>query len=323
MATRKETAERKIRLRHDLLAARKQGALRAGEVATSHRALASQYGLSPFTVARELKQLEHEGLLHAVPRVGTFVGVPSSQQSEFYLLVTRDGSLDEAQFCQTQLGFEDAIARRGDAVLTLEKREVLARCQSGAMPAIAGVFDLSYWPGEPALELPGQNIAARVSAAQAFEQRPGYDVVSFDDATGGRMATEHLLGRGHRRIAFLGVHSVRQNSDLVGWSAQREQGWRLALQNEGLSGDGLAFHPASDALKLAIPVSDGTCPPENSELREALNQLVATPDVTAVVAANDCAALQLLEALRAARKPPQNWPAIVGFDNHPAAQGNC
>ena len=320
MATRKETAERKVQLRRDLRAARQGGDLRAGEMATSHRALGQKYGLSPYTVAQELKKLAEEGVLHSVARVGTFAGAPVGA-GEFYLLVTRDGSLNEAQFRQTQMGFEEAIARRGDAVLTLEKSEALARCQSGAMPAIVGVFDLAFWPGEPRLELPGQTIGARVGAAKNFEQRPGHDLVSFDDATGGRLATRHLLGRGHRRIAFLGVHSPRQDSGIVGWSAQREQGWREALQAEGLSDENLAFHPAQDALSLGVPQANGDCPDESGELRAALSQLIAMPGITAVVAANDCAALQLLQALRNARRPPQSWPAIVGFDNHPAAQG--
>ena len=320
MATHKETAERKARLRNDLVAARGRGQWAAGEIAQSQRALAEQYGLSQFTVGRELKKLADEGLLRTEERIGTFGG--SSANAEFYLLVNRDGRADNAQFQQTQSGFEEAITLRGDAVLTLEKSDVLARSERGTLPPIAGIFDLAYWPGEEPLQIVGQNVSARVSSAKRFERRPGYDLASFDDVEGGQMATRHLLRRGHTNIAFLALHSRAQQSSLVDWSAQRENGWQMALQSAGLTGEGLAFHPAEDALAFspADAVKNARCATQTA-LDGAVQKLIARAGITAVVAANDAAALELLNGLRAARIAPNQWPAIVGFDNHPLAQG--
>ena len=322
MATRVETAERKSRLRRDLRASRGGEGWRAGELAQSQRALAEKYGLSQFTIRQELKKLSEEGVLHSVARVGTFAGAPSAAEAEFYLLVTRDGTLGELRFQQTQSGFEEAIARRGDAVLTLEKSDVIGRCERGELPSLAGLFDLAYWPGDAEWMLQGQQLTARVSAAKRFETRPGYDLTSFDDVEGGRIATRHLLSRGHTRIAFLALHSAQRESSLVDWSAERAVGWREALQEAQLESQGLLFQPAKDVFGMATqPLQN----PENAASRrdfEAIVQrLIARPDVTAIIAANDIAALELLAALRATGRPQQEWPAIVGFDNNPLAQG--
>ena len=320
MATHKETAERRARLRDDLIAARGRGQWAAGEAAHSQRALAQQYGLSQFTVGRELKKLADEGLLRTQERIGTFGG--GAARAEFYLLVNRDGQSGDAHFQQTQSGFEEAITLRGDAVLTLEKSDVMERSSRGALPPIAGLFDLAFWPGEEPLQIEGQTIQARVSAAKRFESRPGYDLASFDDAEGGRMATRHLLRRGHTKIAFLALHSDAQESSIVDWSAQRENGWRMALEKEGLNPKGLAFHPAQDAMGLgATDIAKNSGSTAQTELAMAVQKLIARRDITAVVAANDAAALELLNALRAAHIAPDKWPAIVGFDNHPLAQG--
>ena len=146
-------------------------------------------GCRQFTIRQELKKLNEEGVLHCVPRVGTFAGAPSARGSEFYLLLLRDGHANSARLPLTQAGFEEAIARRGDAVLMLEKSAAAELYERGALPPLAGVYDLAYWPGEPSLELVGLENAARVCVGKRFETRPGYDLVSFDDVEGGRIAT--------------------------------------------------------------------------------------------------------------------------------------
>ncbi len=324
MATRKETAERKLRLRRDLRAARSEGAVRAGEMAVSQRVLAQRYRLSQFTISQELKKLTSEGVLHSVERVGTFVGARRGNDgSEFYLLITRDGSSGSMQFRQTQSGFEEAIALRGDAVVTLEKSEAIERCRRGAMPPVVGVFDLAYWAGEAPWRLDGQEIGARVIVAKSFERQPDSDLVSFDDIEGGLIAAQHLIGRGHQRIAFLGLHSPNQETGIVDWSAERESGWREVLQAEGLSAHDLAFHPIHDAIEMAEPdfQIDNLNAAKRRDVDATLARLVARPDITAVVAANDHIAIELLNALRNSPIASSSWPAIVGFDNHPASQG--
>ena len=311
MATRSETAKLKAQLRRDLRAARQGGDWGAGELATSQRALAEKYGLSTFTVRQELKKLADEGVLHCVERVGTFAGTPTPSASEFYLFAVHQLPMIDWQMRQLQQGFEDAIAARGGSVLMMAREEVVARSARSALPPLAGVFDLAYrigherWADVLRPNLPSVTIATR------FETRPGCDLVSFDDREGGAMATRHLMARGHRDIAFLAVHSLQQESSLVDWSAEREAGWRASMESEGLQWRDLAFHPAHD-------VFNGD--PHNEQSILTARALLKNPEITAVVAANDWAALGLLKALHQSKISPRKWPSIIGFDNNPQAQ---
>src|SRR5688572_25741957 len=56
----------------------------------------------------------------------------------------------------------------------------------------------------------------------------GWDFLALDNLRGARMATEHLLARGHRRIAFFGGH--RDSSSC----RQRREGYRAALVEAGI-----------------------------------------------------------------------------------------
>jgi DNA-binding LacI/PurR family transcriptional regulator len=50
----------------------------------------------------------------------------------------------------------------------------------------------------------------------------------------------------------------------------------------------------------------------------AAAQLLNVPEVTAVLAANDCAALGMCAALSDAHIPRAQWPPLIGFDRRPA-----
>jgi LacI family transcriptional regulator len=122
--------------------------------------------------------------------------------------------------------------------------------------------------------------------------------VAVDDVLGARLAADHLLERGHRRIAFVGgdpdLPQVRE----------RLEGVRLALR-EALGDD--------SALTVLSPQTltvDGG--------REAGEQIVGIPAArrpTAAVCANDLLALGLLqEMVRHGVRVPDDL-AIVGFDD--------
>jgi DNA-binding LacI/PurR family transcriptional regulator len=114
--------------------------------------------------------------------------------------------------------------------------------------------------------------------------------VAVDQAAGGRLATEHLLGLGHRS-----VHHVRGDA---GWvdAELREQGWSAALEAAGATGR---------LLRGDWTAAGGY---------EAGRELVADPEATAVFAANDQTALGVLRALHEADRPDVS---VVGFDDTP------
>ena len=125
----------------------------------------------------------------------------------------------------------------------------------------------------------------------------GVPTIASDNLHGARLATEHLLELGHRRIGFISGRPDLESARL------RRQGYELALTEAGL--------PVDPAL-----VADGGFEEDTS--REAARHLLtgATPP-SAIFAANDLSALGVLAA---ADELGFHVPAdlsIVGFDNIP------
>jgi LacI family transcriptional regulator len=121
--------------------------------------------------------------------------------------------------------------------------------------------------------------------------------VSVDDVAGGRLAIEHLIARGRRRIAFVGSEETSQFVD-------RLAGIRQVLE---LNPD-VRF----ELIEIAAPhVLDGRI--AGAEI--AARNTDARPD--AIFACNDVVAMGILQGLAMSRRPvlvPDNI-ALIGYDN--------
>lgn len=117
-------------------------------------------------------------------------------------------------------------------------------------------------------------------------------LVQVDNRLGGRLATEHLLRLGHRRIAHVtGARELRI-------SEERLAGYREALADH--FDEQLVAHGAFT---------------EESGRAATLGLLERRPDLTAVFAANDLSALGAMSALTArGRRVPEDV-SVVGFDD--------
>jgi LacI family transcriptional regulator len=119
------------------------------------------------------------------------------------------------------------------------------------------------------------------------------DYVGADYRLGMDMATEHLVARGHRRIAYLG--GIRRHSA----SDERIEGYLNAM----------ARHRLSSGPLLA-------CPSSRAHAADAVGQLLAAPDrPTAIVCYNDIIAFGAMTGLAERGIEPGRDVAIVGFDN--------
>jgi LacI family transcriptional regulator len=122
-------------------------------------------------------------------------------------------------------------------------------------------------------------------------------VVDAENLEGARLATRHLLGLGHTRIGF-----VAGRHDLV--SAQRrEEGFRMALADAGIELDPeLVQRGAFTEATAEAPA-------------RTLLSLADRP--TAIFAANDLSAIQVVRsALELGLSVPDDL-SVVGFDNIP------
>lgn len=131
-----------------------------------------------------------------------------------------------------------------------------------------------------------------------FEARHSW--VDVDGASGTAEATALLLGRGHRRIGFLGWPAGSGVGD------DRRAGWLRALARAGLIDEGAAAH----SVGVEDSVSSGA---------RAAGELF-DQGTTALVCASDSLALGALAAWREAGLPDdEGEPPVIGFDDTPVA----
>ena len=118
----------------------------------------------------------------------------------------------------------------------------------------------------------------------------------MDDTHAARLATEHLAGLGHRRIALI---AGSPEYELSGW---RVEGWREAMAAAGLDEAGLL---AQGDFSFA------------SGERAARALLERSDRPTAIIASNDQMALAVLETARALGLNVPEDLSLVSFDNTP------
>ena len=125
----------------------------------------------------------------------------------------------------------------------------------------------------------------------------GLPTVDSDNFAGAVLATEYLIGLGHRRIAMLGGRPDLESARL------RESGFRHALATAGIAVD--------ESL-----VRSGGYRPETADA-PAHAVLTAPEPPTAVFAANDLSAIRTMEvAQQLGLRVPEDV-SVIGFDNVP------
>jgi len=128
-----------------------------------------------------------------------------------------------------------------------------------------------------------------------LEGADDWDFLALDNEYGARIATEHLIAFGHRRIAFFGGHA---NSSSC---RQRRVGYRQAMEAAGLPiAEQWLVETASTRLDAAA---------------RAGALFVDAPHPTAAVCYNDTVALGLMLGLTARGIQPGRGFSVTGFDD--------
>jgi len=139
-------------------------------------------------------------------------------------------------------------------------------------------------------------------------QHKNVDLVSPDNLKGGFEATRHLIGLGHRRIAFIGA-SLNGGSHL-----KRLQGYVNALESHSIKVDEKLIMGRS----IDLPDISGYSTEDIGF--EAMKRLLSLPKPpTAVFARNDFTAIGAMRAISEAGLRIPEDIAIVGFDDIPLA----
>jgi DNA-binding LacI/PurR family transcriptional regulator len=159
-----------------------------------------------------------------------------------------------------------------------------------------GLLSISLCPADADLD---RFEAARLPAVLIDHRHDRVSAVYTDDVAGGRLATEHLLGLGHRRIAFIG--DFEHNYHGFASSAMRRTGYEHALSAAGVELEEELVLRASHGREAAAELT-----------RELL--LSAEPP-TAVFAASDTQAVGVLSAAEELGVDVPGDLSVVGYDD--------
>jgi len=138
--------------------------------------------------------------------------------------------------------------------------------------------------------------AAGVAVALIDCEHPDLPSVAIDDVAGGRLAAEHLLELGHRRIAFVGD--------------DEDSPWHFVSSTRRRLGAAAVLAEAGAELIVRRG------PHGREEARALSARLLAQPEPpTAIFAASDLQALGVLEAAEAAGLAVPGALSVIGFDD--------
>lgn len=305
---RGSSAPKYAQLRDQLAEAIGSGRLSPGDKLPPEGILSEQLGISRNTVRQAIAELIQLGLVVRRHGSGTFVcGGGASRrpartgQSRTVGVLVRDIRSVSDVYPEIIRGIEDVCAEHDCHVLlgnTDDQVEKMSRYIARFLSAGVRGAIISPLARHPAsLKMYQQLIDAGIATILINRTIAGLDLpaVVCDDVLGGYLATKHLLGRGHRRIAAVfpaPYATVRA----------RERGYRKAMAEAGIQVENgyVQFACVDDASSA-------------QSLADALLELGEPP--TAVFAFTDELAAQVYEALaeRGIRVPED--VGIVGYND--------
>ena len=222
------------------------------------------------------------------------------QTSSSVALVIND--LSNPFFAEFAAGVDEALGAEGYVTLLGSTGESPQRQQAVLNSLMEhGPAGIILSPAEHS-EGPAVRRAIGTTPVLLFNRElPGgdWDFLALENERGARLATEHLLSLGHKRIAFFGGHADSSSCQ------QRRSGYAQAMTAAGI---------APDPRWLVE-----SAPTRVEAAHETRTLLERDPQLTAAVCYNDNVALGLMLGLLARGTRPGVDFALTGFDDIPEA----
>ena len=160
---------------------------------------------------------------------------------------------------------------------------------------VAGVILCPTQIGKQSLSLLESAKMPFVLIGRHFYDKPDVDSVVCDDFSGGYQATKHLLGLGHKTIAYVRVSTIISSDN------ERFAGYKQAIAEAGI--------PFTEQLVLDLNLTGI----ENGRAIQAF--LRANPACTAVLSFNDSLAYTIMREIKLLGMSVPNDISVIGFDN--------
>ena len=209
-----------------------EGRIPAGQFLRTERQLAADHGIARMTVRRALKTLESEGLVGAEPRHGYRVLARATDPDRgfpvAYVLGAPAGAKTwDGLHSGILNSFQRAADVRGWSVLAVNSGE---RAQAEVMEQLGAARVAGVALDTIDRELIDQVRRAGMPAVMvdAWLEDAPFDLILQDNYRGAYLAAQHLVERGHKRIAWMG--SIGE----TGHSRERFAGAVAALIAAGL-----------------------------------------------------------------------------------------
>jgi len=206
-------------------------------------------------------------------------------------------------YSELLVGIHQELDKFGQTVLlgtTFDSLTIQNRLLSTMMEHRVGGIILSAVPG-----CPGEAIEPvrswGIPVVLVGRKVPGVDCdyVGVDNVAGGQLAVNHLLGKGHRRIGFLGGLAKMSS-----WQG-RKQGYDDALCQAGIAIDDSLVIEGPSTMECGVKL---------------IQQILRVPNPpTAIFCYNDVLAIGAMMKMKEMGLTPGRDIAIVGFDDIPEA----
>ena len=290
-----------VQLRELLTDGIRRGEWPVGSQLPSIRELIDTHEVSLPVVRMALDALAETGIIRTEHGRGSFVvRVPESGTMRLLLFLLCNRSRLDPFFSRVLSGAERAASDAGCALVyrQIEPDDVGGAARQLSALAVEGVvctgdIDDDSYRALVDSELP---FALAGGLLRQHPAPPEVRIIGNDNFQGGRLATDHLLAAGHRRIGLITGPVVSRH-----WKLRR-LGYEAALREAGVP-----FDPA-----LVVE-----CPSDSADAAEPViaRLLSKQPDVTALFAGNDRYALGAYRALRSLGRRPPLGLSIVGYDD--------
>jgi len=257
----------------------RRGEFRVGDRIPPERELAELYDVSRITVTRAVRDMVLEGLLKREQGRGTFVSPrPHARSMSIATLVTETREEPSSYILEMFKGIQKAISARGYSLVFMNasgddapESAPLKMIREGRLD---GLIVVEHMPKGPLARL--RETGAPIVLLDWEAALPDVDCVLVDDRQATRLATDHLLGLGHRTIGFVGgKKSLR-------FYTERAAGYREALQAAGIT------------YRKDLVCWDG---PWFADGRARIKRMLAR-GVTAIAGASDCLVGGALDVMR-------------------------